>query len=343
MFDANDPDNDAGSSPEPAPEPGHISDSPAEPRVRSLFEREDATSPPEPEVAAYELPAPPREDALSSGSYFRAADPADEGAFGADFGAPPSTADLYADIPASLELDYSSSDIGLSPRAYDRAIPYERVEKRRNGARTRKVARELVETVVLALLIFFAVRAVVQNFRVEGASMEPSMHNNQYLLVNKALYYRLDISRLHDVLPFLPGSADGERHLFRPPNRGDIVVFRFPLDPKRDFIKRVIGIPGDSIEIRDEKVFVNGTQLVENYILATSNYTYGPKTVPPGRYFVLGDNRRNSYDSHAWGSSCGAVDQCEFVPEENIIGQAWITYWPFDQLGLINNKDIQAP
>jgi|CXWL01.1.fsa_nt_gi signal peptidase I len=343
MFDANDPASEAGSSPEPAPPPDHISDSPAEPRVRSLFEREDATLRPEPEAVDPEPLAPPREGALGSGSYFRPAEPVDEEAFAVDLGAPLPTADLYADIPASLELDYSSSDIGLSPRAYDRAIPYERVERRRNGARTRKVARELVETVVLALLIFFAVRAVVQNFRVEGASMEPSMHNNQYLLVNKALYYRLDLGRLHDVLPFLPGDTDGERHLFRPPNRGDIVVFRFPLDPKRDFIKRVIGIPGDSVEIRDEKVFVNGTALVENYILATSNYMYGPKTVPPGRYFVLGDNRRNSYDSHAWGSSCGTVDQCEFVPEENIIGQAWITYWPFDELGLINNKDIQAP
>jgi signal peptidase I len=254
------------------------------------------------------------------------------------------SSDAYTDVPASLELEYVPADVGLSPRAYDRAIPYERVERRRRGARGRKIARELVETIILALLIFFAVRAVVQNFRVEGASMEPSMHNRDYLLVNKAIYYRLDMGRLNEILPFLPGDeSDGESHLFRPPRRGDVVVFRFPLDPDRDFIKRVIGVPGDVVEIKNEKVYVNNVELVENYILATSNYTYGPKEVPEGMYFVLGDNRRNSYDSHAWGSGCGTTENCEFVPEENIIGQAWVTYWPWEDLGLVNNKDIQAP
>jgi signal peptidase I len=243
-----------------------------------------------------------------------------------------------------LELDFSPDDLGLSARAYEHAIPYERVARRRRGARTRKVARELVETVILALLIFFAVRAVVQNFRVEGASMEPTMHNDQYLLVNKALYYRLDFGRLNEILPFLPGDEDdGQSHLFRAPRRGDIVVFRYPLDPSRDFIKRVIGVPGDTIEIRDEQVVVNGVVLEENYILATSNYVYGPRTVPEGMYFVLGDNRRNSFDSHAWGNSCSPEQNCDFVPEENIIGQAWVSYWPFDQFGLINNTNIHAP
>jgi signal peptidase I len=263
----------------------------------------------------------------------------------ADFPRSYSTPEPYDDIPASLEIGYSAADLGLTDRAYDRAIPYERVEKRRRGARTRKVARELVETVILALLIFFAVRAVVQNFRVEGASMEPSMHNDQYLLVNKAIYYRLDLGRLNDLVPFLPGDNDGESHLFRAPKRGDIVVFRFPLSPDRDFIKRVIGVPGDTVEVKDEKVFINGVALEEDYILSTPNYTYGPTVVPEGKYFVLGDNRRNSYDSHAWASGCAVDEGCEFVPEENIIGQAWISYWPFDNLGLVPNKDIepQAP
>jgi len=304
------------SEPEQTP-PDLSSEQPTESWTRPLYDR--AERPPTP--AAQESAAP-----------------------GTGFGGVEASPAPY-DVPASLELDYTEADMGLSPRAYDSAIAYERIERRRRGARGRKVARELVETVILALLIFFAVRAVVQNFRVEGASMEPSMHNDQYLLVNKAIYYRLDMGRLHDVLPFLPGSDDGERHLFRAPNRGDVVVFRFPLDPDRDFIKRVIGVPGDTVEIRDEKVYINGVALTENYVLATPNYTYGPRVVPAGMYFVLGDNRRNSFDSHAWGSSCSPQQQCEFVPEENIIGQAWITYWPFDQLGLINNKDIkiQAP
>jgi signal peptidase I len=254
----------------------------------------------------------------------------------------------YGEIPASLELGYSWSDVGLSDAAFEHTVPYEDVQRRRRRAsatRMRRVGRELAETVILALLIFFAVKAVVQNFRVEGASMEPSMHNNEYLLVNKALYFRVDLDQLNDYIPFLPGDDGDKRHLFRAPRRGDVVVFRFPLDPSRDFIKRVIGVPGDTVEVRDETVFINGAPLEEDYILSTPNYTYGPRTVPEGMYFVLGDNRRNSFDSHAWGSGCTPQQQCDFVPEENIIGQAWLSYWPFDSLGFVDNRSIkpQAP
>ena len=256
--------------------------------------------------------------------------------------------DRYADVPASLELAYTPADVGLSARAYERAVPYETIERQRrstSGTRARRVGRELVETVILALLIFFAVKAVVQNFRVEGSSMEPSMHNNQYLLVNKALYFRVNLDKVHDYLPFIPGDDGQERHVFRAPRRGDVIVFRFPLDPSRDFIKRVIGAPGDTIEVKDETVFVNGSPLKEDYIKEKPNYTYAAKTVPPGMYYVLGDNRRNSFDSHAWGTSCTPQQQCDFVPEENIIGQAWVSYWPWADLGLINNEKIrpQAP
>jgi len=257
-------------------------------------------------------------------------------------------ADAYADVPASLELAYTPADLGLSASAWERAYPYESVEtrrRRRSGVRLRRVGRELVETVILALLIFFAVRAVVQNFRVEGSSMDPSLHSNQYLLVNKAIYFQVDMDRVHDFLPFVPGNDGEKKHLFRAPRRGDVIVFKFPLDPSRDFIKRVIGVPGDAVEVHDEKVFINGSPLKEDYILDPPNYTYGPKTVPARSYFVLGDNRRNSYDSHAWGTGCTQQQQCDFVPEEDIIGQAWLSYWPFDELGFVNNKKIrpQAP
>jgi signal peptidase I len=250
--------------------------------------------------------------------------------------------DPYTDVPASLELAYTSADVGLSPNAYERTFPYEQRRRKATGARLRRVGRELVETVILALLIFFAVRAVVQNFRVEGSSMQPSLHGDQYLLVNKAIYYRVDMDKVHQFLPFVPGDGDGEeRHLFRAPRRGDVIVFKYPGDTSRDFIKRVIGVPGDTVEVKDGTVFINGAPLKEDYILATPNYTYGPKTVPEGHYFVLGDNRRNSFDSHAWGSQCQADQACDFVPEENIIGQAWVTYWPFDALGFVNNKVIK--
>jgi signal peptidase I len=251
--------------------------------------------------------------------------------------------DPFADVPASLELSYTTADLGLSADAFDRAIPYEGVTKRRvsAGSRIRKVGRELAETVILAVLIFFAVKAVVQNFRVEGASMEPSLQSEEYLLVNKAIYFRVDMDKVHQFLPFIPGDNGEKKHLFRAPRRGDVIVFRFPMDPSRDFIKRVIGVPGDTVEVKNEKVYINGAPLVEPYILATPNYNYGPKTVPPGEYFVLGDNRRNSYDSHAWGNSCPAQQQCDFVPEDNIIGQAWLSYWPLDALGFVNNKIIK--
>ncbi len=253
--------------------------------------------------------------------------------------------DPYGDVPASLELPYTSADVGLSPRAYERTFPYEHRHRRETGKRLRRVGREIAETVILAVLIFFAVRAVVQNFRVEGASMQPSLQNEQYLLVNKAIYFRFDMDQIHRFIPFVPGDDDSDRHLFRAPRRGDVIVFKFHLDPSRDFIKRVIGVPGDTVEVRDAQVWINGSPLVEDYIESPQNYTYGPKTVPEGHYWVLGDNRRNSFDSHQWAQQCQPQQQCDFVPEENIIGQAWIRYWPFDVLGLINNKTIkpQAP
>ncbi len=253
-------------------------------------------------------------------------------------------ADPYGDVPAALELSYGNTDLGLSERAFERTFPYEGAEGRRRRAKARRFGRELVETLILAVLIFFAVKAVVQNFRVEGSSMLPSLTNNEYLLVNKAIYYRVNTHELHKFLPFIPDSG-GMKHLFRAPQRGDVIVFKFPLDPSRDFIKRVIGVPGDTVQVKDAKVFINGSPLVEPYELSAPNYTYGPKTVPPGEYFVLGDNRNNSYDSHAWQAACSPQQTCDFVPEANIIGQAWVTYWPFSEFGFVNNTSLkpQAP
>lgn len=251
----------------------------------------------------------------------------------------------YPEVPASLELSYTTADLGLSPNAYERTFPYEARRRKARGARMSRVGRELAETVILALLIFFAVKAVVQNFRVEGSSMEPSLSGQEYLLVNKAIYFRVNLDSIGKFVPFVPDDDGRERHLFRAPRRGDVIVFKYPGDTSRDFIKRVIAVPGETVEVKDGTVFINGAPLKEDYILATPNYTYGPKTVPEGQYFVLGDNRRNSFDSHAWGSGCNQQQECDFVPEENIIGQAWIRYWPFDALGLVNNETVkpQAP
>jgi len=203
------------------------------------------------------------------------------------------------------------------------------------GKRIRGLARELIETVVLALLIFLVVRVALQNFRVEGSSMDPVLHNGQYLIVNKAIYTRINLKTISRFIPFIDRGDNPVRYIFRRPRRGDVVVFRFPGDPTRDFIKRIVGQPGDTVEIKDGAVYIDGLPLDEPYITNKPTYTYGPTEVPPNQYFVLGDNRNNSYDSHVWG----------FLPEENIIGQAWLTYWPKDSWGLVLNKNLspQAP
>ena len=220
---------------------------------------------------------------------------------------------------------------GLYPAPVAREVP----SKPGLGKRIGRLARELVETFILALLIFLAVRACLQNFRVEGSSMDPVLHNGQYLIVNKAIYTRINLNTISRFIPFIDAGDDPVRYLFRGPQRGDVVVFRFPGNPERDFIKRIIGEPGDTVEIKDGTVYIDGNPVDEPYLTNKPSYVYGPTEVPPKQYFVLGDNRNNSYDSHVWG----------FLPAENIIGQAWLSYWPKDFWGLIATKNLapQAP
>lgn len=192
--------------------------------------------------------------------------------------------------------------------------------------------REIVETILLTLLIFFAVRAIIQNFKVEGSSMEPSLHTGQYLLVNKAVYYNIDMATVAKVVPVLEPYKDKTFYLFHPPQRGEVVVFRFPKDPSRDFIKRIIAVPDDVVEIRGGKIYVNGETMVEPYIQDRPNYPFGPERVPKDNYFVLGDNRNNSSDSHVWG----------MVPRDNIIGKAWVSYWPTEDWGFVTSYSMAA-
>lgn len=208
----------------------------------------------------------------------------------------------------------------------------ERSRERSDSAR--RLLRELAETLLLAALIFLAIRSVVQNFRVEGQSMEPNLTSGQYLLINKAIYTRINLHTVDKLIPFFDFTAANEtgHYLFRQPQQGDIVVFRFPQQPSRDFIKRIIAVPGDTIEIRDGTVLVNGVHLDEPYVERQGHYSFGPAVVPPRHYFVLGDNRPLSYDSRAWG----------FVPEENILGKAWISYWPISAWGFIPSHPAVA-
>ena len=165
------------------------------------------------------------------------------------------------------------------------------------------LAWELLQTIVLTLAIFLGVRSVVQNFRVEGASMEPTLETTQYLLISKASYFHVEGTPLDRFLPTThQGSTD---YLFGGPQRGDVVVFKAPTQPDKDFIKRIIGLPGDTVLIKNGQVIVNGAPLDEAYIHYPATYTYQirqpSQQIPDGNYFVLGDNHLCSSDSSRLG------------------------------------------
>jgi signal peptidase I len=203
----------------------------------------------------------------------------------------------------------------------------------------RNVVKELLETAIFILLVFFIVRGMIQNFKIEGSSMEPTMHSNQYILANKLIYFHFD---LNAPLRLLPGNESLPQRIvypFRPPQRGDIVVFEYPRDVRKDYIKRVIGVPGDVIEFRDGGVFVNQRRLDEPYLQGIPTYcnpgsecSRGPVVVPEGTVFVMGDNRTNSSDSREWNS----------LPLDRVIGQAWVLYYPVSDWGVVQHHTYAA-
>lgn len=200
------------------------------------------------------------------------------------------------------------------------------------SSRTKTALREIAETLLLALLIFLTVKALVQNFKIEGSSMEPSLHHGQYLLVNKAVYVGLSFQGLAKLFPVLSAPEPPTLYPFGAPRRGDIIVFRYPKNPSREYIKRVVALPGETVEIRAGVVYINNQRLHEPYILEDPTYSREQTVLPEENYFVLGDNRNNSSDSHVWGP----------VPYENIVGKAWLTYWPWKDWGLIPDFLVAA-
>ena len=192
----------------------------------------------------------------------------------------------------------------------------------------RPFIREVIQSIILALTIFVVLGSTVQNFRVEGYSMRDTLHEGQYVIVNKAVYWHLNLEFINAAFPFFNINKNAEFFPFHPPSRGEVVIFKFPNDKKRDFVKRIIGVPGDIVEITKGIVMVNGKPLQEPY--ATTGYpvTLGSVKVPKNAYYVLGDNRPVSSDSRAWG----------LVPADNIVGRAWLTYWPLGQIGLVKHR-----
>jgi len=206
-----------------------------------------------------------------------------------------------------------------------------------HGMSMRSAIKELLETAIYILLVIVIVRSMVQNFKIEGSSMEPSLHGGQYILVNKLVYFHFD---LNAPLRILPGNNDLEPKIVYPfsmPERGDVIVFEYPNDISKDYIKRVIGLPGDKVRIADGRVSVNGELMDEPYLIGETmpdNKTFcnpGSRcsretvVVPEGTVFVLGDNRGNSSDSREWNA----------LPLEHVIGKAWLLYYPMEDLGII--------
>jgi signal peptidase I len=190
----------------------------------------------------------------------------------------------------------------------------------------RALAWEVVQTVLLTIAIFLSVRLVVQNFRVEGASMDTTLASGQFLLINKITYARVDGTPLESLVQ-PKNSRTSVHYLFGGPQRGDIVVFRSPGSADKDFIKRVIGLPGETVRIKDGRVYINDQQLDEPYIKHKATYDLDARKVPSDSFFVLGDNRPNSSDSHlGW-----------YATADSIIGRAWISYWPPNLWGMLQS------
>jgi signal peptidase I len=175
-----------------------------------------------------------------------------------------------------------------------------------------QLALDIGETIILTILMFFVIRLAVQNYQVEGTSMLPTLQNNQFVLVDKLTYH------------------------FSSPQRGDVIVFAYPLNPSVDYIKRIIGLPGDHVTVAaNGQVSVNGVAIQETYVNNLDNQLYEDEgspylnvTLPANDYYVLGDNRGGSSDSRDWG----------LLPQKNIIGKATLVYWPFASFHLLPNE-----
>lgn len=187
-------------------------------------------------------------------------------------------------------------------------IVYEAESQEEPSSSALRLLIDVLETVLLSLILFLGINAVSARIRVDGFSMEPTLHSGEFVIVNK-LAYR-----------------------FGEPSRGDVVVFHFPRNPEQEYIKRVVALPGDRLRVDEGQVYLNDELLDEPYIKAPPVYE-DDWMVPEGEVFVLGDNRNNSSDSHNWGG----------VPLDFLVGKAVFVYWPPTEWGLIEQQALAAP
>lgn len=164
---------------------------------------------------------------------------------------------------------------------------------------------DIIETLMMAIVLFLGINVISARVRVDGFSMRPTLEDGEFVLVSKLNYRFSEIER------------------------GDIIVFHYPMNPEQELIKRVMGLPGDHIIVQNGTVSINGQILDEPYIAASPLYA-GEWVVPEGQIFVLGDNRNDSSDSHSWG----------FLPHENVVGKAVVIYWPPPMWDVIRHKQL---
>lgn len=185
----------------------------------------------------------------------------------------------------------------------------------------KKLIREWIESIIVAFLLAMVIRAfAVQAFKIPTGSMDPTLKIGDLILVNKFIYgAKIPFTELR-----LPA--------FRHPKRGDVIVFIYPEDKKKDFIKRLVGLPGEVLEIKDGTIYINGQPVLDPIFNQRYYYNRGPLVqngekivVPKDEYFVLGDNSASSKDSRYWG----------FVPKRNILGKALLIYWPLNRIRII--------
>jgi signal peptidase I len=188
------------------------------------------------------------------------------------------------------------------------------------GRRLGTLARDTVEAVLLAVVLFLVLQVFIQNTVVEGNSMQPNFVDREHLLVSKFAY------RLSE------------------PRRGDVVVFHAPGNPNKDFIKRVIGLAGDTVELRNGVVYIDSRPMAEPWSPRPDSSSFPPYVVPEGHLFVLGDNRSDSNDSRVFGRLPDSGLTEPAVPMALVVGRAWVTVWPMDRLGVVHayDADIQG-
>lgn len=202
-----------------------------------------------------------------------------------------------------MEIQTTNVSVEGAPQG----APDSQIEERSGLASLKRALLDILETLLISALLFWGIEKVSARILVDGVSMEPTLHNNQRVLVNR-LAYKL-----------------GE------PQRGDVIVFLYPHDQTQEYIKRIIGLPGDRVQVRDGEVFINDQRLIEPYIAAAPRYQ-SDWTVPENTLFVLGDNRNNSHDSHNWGP----------VPMDLVVGKAMFIYWPPENWSLISHLEIAS-